>query len=242
MHFPQTCPTCQKNKVVLTTINYDTCVSYDGVSHDLNIPDLQVPKCSSCNEMVYVEGVNLQIEKALHKQLRQKVPWDDYFMAIASVVSIRSPDPCTKLGAVIVDNHNRILGMGYNGFPRNAKNDNLYPINRPDKYAYMVHSERNAINNCIGNADSGTIYVTGHPCAGCMCDIIQKRISKVVYGKISWNMSDEDKKAIQLILGNHDIEMIEYSTSPIDVLKDTIKYLERKHWKNDPTETNNSDR
>ena len=43
--------------------------------------------------------------------------WDDYFMGVAMLSAMRSKDPSTQVGACIVNESNRIVGMGYNGFP-----------------------------------------------------------------------------------------------------------------------------
>ena len=39
-------------------------------------------------------------------------------MDMAKLVSSWSKDPSTKVGAVITDDENRIISVGYNGFPR----------------------------------------------------------------------------------------------------------------------------
>lgn len=111
-------------------------------------------------------------------------------MRIADVVSTRSPDPDTKHGAVIADQHHRILGVGYNGFPRGGP-DHEYPTTRPDKYPYMVHAELNAILNCHARPEGATLYVTGRPCPECMKAIIQAGIDGVVYGPRCSEMVDE---------------------------------------------------
>lgn len=53
------------------------------------------------------------------------IKWDDYFMAIAFLSSMRSKDPSTQVGACIVNPDKRIVGMGYNGFPRGCSDDEL---------------------------------------------------------------------------------------------------------------------
>ncbi len=45
---------------------------------------------------------------------------DEYFMGVASLSAMRSKDPNTQVGACIVSNDNKILSMGYNGFPQAA--------------------------------------------------------------------------------------------------------------------------
>ena len=80
------------------------------------------------------------------------IQWDDYFMSIAFLSSMRSKDPSTQVGACIVNPDNRIVGIGYNGFPAGCSDDDL-PWDRvadselDTKYPYVCHAEVNAILN-----------------------------------------------------------------------------------------------
>jgi dCMP deaminase len=105
--------------------------------------------------------------------------WTDYFLGLAKVVSQRSHDIHTQHGCVITDQNNRVLGVGYNGYPRGLIDDQL-PKNRPDKYPWMVHSERNALSNCVVRPDNGIAYVTGQCCNDCIIALWQEGI-KTVY-------------------------------------------------------------
>lgn len=105
--------------------------------------------------------------------------WTNYFLGLAKVASQRSHDIHTKHGCVITDQHNRILGVGYNGFPKGLDHDQL-PLTRPEKYAWMMHSERNALSNCIVRPDNGIAYVTGQCCNDCIMALWQEGVKKVV--------------------------------------------------------------
>lgn len=104
--------------------------------------------------------------------------WTDYFLGLAKVISQRSHDIHTQHGCVITDQHNRILGVGYNGYPRGLDDKNL-PKNRPDKYPWMVHSERNALSNCVVRPDNGIAYVTGQCCNDCIMALWQEGVQTV---------------------------------------------------------------
>jgi dCMP deaminase len=104
--------------------------------------------------------------------------WTDYFLGLAKVVSQRSHDIHTQHGCVITDQNNRILGVGYNGYPRGL-NDEKLPKNRPDKYPWMVHSERNALSNCVVRPDNGIAYVTGQCCNDCIMALWQEGVQTV---------------------------------------------------------------
>jgi dCMP deaminase len=105
--------------------------------------------------------------------------WTDYFLGLAKVVSQRSHDMQTQHGCVITDSRDRILGVGYNGFPRGL-DDDLLPRTRPEKYPWMIHAERNALSNCVVRPDNGIAYVTGQSCNDCIMALWQEGIRKVV--------------------------------------------------------------
>ena len=114
------------------------------------------------------------------------ITWDEYFMGVAALSGKRSKDPNTQVGACIVGTDNRILSMGYNGFP-NGCSDDEFPWNRDEslgetKYQYVVHAELNAILNASGKSLAGsTVYVGLFPCHECAKAIIQAGIKEVIY-------------------------------------------------------------
>ena len=113
------------------------------------------------------------------------ISWDEYFMGIAHLSAMRSKDPNTKVGACIVNSENKILSVGYNGFPIGL-NDQKFPWNREGgfkdtKYAYVVHAELNAILNSNVSLKDAICYVTLFPCNECAKAIIQSGIKKIVY-------------------------------------------------------------
>ncbi len=110
--------------------------------------------------------------------------WDQYFITMAYLVSMKSKDPSTRVGAIIVGRDNEIRSTGYNGFPRGV-NDSLERYNDKDyKYYASNHAEENSILHCarIGVSTIGCIlYTTWRPCSYCAKAIIQAGISTVVY-------------------------------------------------------------
>lgn len=110
--------------------------------------------------------------------------WDEYFMGVAFLSAERSKDPNTQVGCCIVDSTNRILSVGYNGFP-NGIPDAEFTWQREgedNKYFYTTHSELNAILNYRGGSLEGAkMYVTLFPCNECAKAIIQSGIKSLVY-------------------------------------------------------------
>lgn len=115
------------------------------------------------------------------------ITWDEYFMSVAMLSAQRSKDPNTQVGACIVSADNKILSMGYNGFPMGCSDDE-FPWGREgdpydNKYFYTTHSELNAILNYRGGSLEGCkLYVSLFPCNECAKAIIQCGIRTVVYG------------------------------------------------------------
>ena len=112
------------------------------------------------------------------------ISWDEYFMGVALLAAQRSKDPSTQVGACIVDEQNRILSTGYNGFPQGCSDDE-FPWGREGaetKYPYVVHAELNAILNANGRDLRGSrLYVALFPCNECAKAIIQSGVKEVLY-------------------------------------------------------------
>lgn len=117
---------------------------------------------------------------------------DIYFLKMAKHHSLISPDPSTKVGAIITkpmsDGPHGIIGMGHNCFPADChQHDEIY-ADRPRKYLRVVHAEVNAILNCAERGIpgvGGTLYVwppaAAPTCARCAGVVIQSGIKRVVY-------------------------------------------------------------
>jgi len=117
------------------------------------------------------------------------ITWDEYFMGVAKLSALRSKDPNTQVGACIVSEDNKILSMGYNGFPTGC-NDDEFPWSKESKetdpynakYLYSTHGELNAILNYRGPSLEGSkLYVTLFPCNECAKAIIQSGIKTIIY-------------------------------------------------------------
>ncbi len=114
------------------------------------------------------------------------IGWDEYFMGIALLSAKRSKDPSTQVGACIVNADKKIVGVGYNGFPKGCSDDVL-PWSREGafletKYPFVCHAELNAILNSISrDLKDCSIYVALFPCNECAKAIVQSGIREVVY-------------------------------------------------------------
>lgn len=113
------------------------------------------------------------------------VNWDKRLVELSRHVSEWSKDS-TKVGAVIADSEHRVVSMGYNGLPSGCNDDIESRKERPLKYLYTEHAERNAIYSAAKNGiilAGCTMYLMWFPCADCARAIIQSGIVRVVCSK-----------------------------------------------------------
>lgn len=140
------------------------------------------------------------------------INWDEYFMGIALLSGERSKDPNSQVGACIVSQDNKILSMGYNGFPIGCSDDDV-PWEREGnvldtKYPYVCHAELNAILNYTGASLKGSkLYVTLFPCNECAKAVIQSGIMEIIYLEDKYADSDSVIAAKKLF----DVCNIKYS-------------------------------
>jgi len=130
------------------------------------------------------------------------ISWDEYFMGVAKLSSMRSKDDSSQVGACIVNEKNRIIGIGYNGFPVGCDDDD-FPWEREGafldtKYPYVVHAEPNAILNSSVSLDGSRMYVTLFPCNECAKLIIQSGIREVIFLEDKYLGTDADLAAKRL--------------------------------------------
>lgn len=146
------------------------------------------------------------------------ISWDEYFMAVAKLAGMRSKDPNSQVGSCIVSQDNKILSMGYNGFPKGCSDDE-YPWSREEedplktKYLYVTHSELNAILNYRGGSLEGSkLYVSMFPCNECAKAIIQAGIKTLIY-EVNKYPDSAAVLASMRMLKSAGVEVIKYTPS-----------------------------
>lgn len=128
-------------------------------------------------------------------------PWDDYFMAIAKIISTRATCDRANVGAVLVKNK-RIISTGYNGAPPGMPHcdGEAGHLMEEGHCIRTVHAEENTILQvaAIGgvSAEGSTLYTTHSPCYHCTKKIIVAGVKRVVAGQ-AYRINDDVKKALE---------------------------------------------
>ncbi len=111
--------------------------------------------------------------------------WDEYFFRLMYLVSSKSLDPRTKIGAVLIRDKS-IISTGYNGFPKGVNDLEERYHNREEKINFICHAEFNSIviSARFGISTQGTkLYTNGIPCQNCCKAILQGGISEIIVHK-----------------------------------------------------------
>lgn len=114
------------------------------------------------------------------QDLDERLDWNDYFMALALLISSRSPSKRLKVGSIIVKD-NRVISSGYNGFPSGCPHESIV---RDGHEINTIHSEQNSISDAAKRGvaiENSTIYITHFPCIHCTKYIISSGIKKIIY-------------------------------------------------------------
>lgn len=140
--------------------------------------------------------------------------WEQRFFDLAVKISTWSKDPSTQVGAVIVDDERRVVGLGYNGFARGVGDFPERYEDREQKYPMVVHAEPNAILNATGSVKGCTLFAYPlNTCANCAALIIQAGIA-TVYARFPHKVERAQHKWI----GEWEIARQMYSEAKVQVI------------------------
>uniref|UniRef100_A0A8R1E8Y4 Probable deoxycytidylate deaminase n=1 Tax=Caenorhabditis japonica TaxID=281687 RepID=A0A8R1E8Y4_CAEJA len=158
------------------------------------MPESRAPSIEESLNCLSIEPDKSQRQENLKKEVTD-LEKHQRFIRIAKVTSLRSKDPNTQVGCVIVDKDNCIVSIGYNGFPIGV-DDDVFRWDKEDpednKHLYVVHAEMNAIiNKRCATLHDCVVYVTLFPCNKCAQILIQSRVKKVYY------LEDRDELAFR---------------------------------------------
>jgi dCMP deaminase len=151
--------------------------------------------------------------------------WDEFFINLAKSVSLKSKDPSTKVGSVIVDEEDRVVSTGYNGFIKGCDESQL-SWERPFKYFQVIHAEMNALLFAKRDLKNCKIYITDMPCDNCLKHVIQAGIKEIHYDKpdIMKNRGTRDQKeAIKVMINSTGTKVININNN-----KSAIEELEEE--------------
>jgi len=142
--------------------------------------------------------------------------WNKYFIDIAEQVSKRSKDSSTKTGCVIVDDKNRPISFGYNGFIGGCDETKMSQ-ERPIKYYLVIHAEMNALLFAKRELTGSTLYTLYAPCDFCLKHIVQAGIKKIIYkNSVVESKASNNAKSMTTDVTNEAITRILLSIPDVD--------------------------
>lgn len=152
----------------------------------------------------------------------KQLKWDEYFMQIAEAVAAKSKDPSSKMGCVIVDEHKRVVSLGYNGLVQGSDESKMTLTERPMKYYFAIHSEMNALIFAHQDLTGCTIYNRVATCDNCLKYCLQAGIKRFVYKELrvhshsadparSMTNIETDEAVIRLLVSMPGVETLNLS-------------------------------
>lgn len=174
--------------------------------------------------------------------------WDEYFLKIAETVALKSKDPSSKMGCVIVDKNKRVVSVGYNGMIQGADESKMTLSERPMKYYFVIHSEMNALLYAHRDLTGCTVYNPVATCENCLKHCLQAGIKRFVYRELrvhshstdpkhSMTNVETDEAIIRLLSSVPDVETLNLTTGKTyteDILdsypKDSDEYARLRKW------------
>ncbi|QGS52134.1 deoxycytidylate deaminase [Spiroplasma tabanidicola] len=156
------------------------------------------------------------------KKRNDYIDWTTYFLAMVELNAMRSKDPNTQVGAVVVNDLNHIIASGYNGLPRGLSDDN-FPWAREGnweetKYPYVVHAESNAILSATTSVRGCIMYTSQFPCFECAKIIVQSGIQTVIYSDNKYENTIKDDVA-KKILKTAKVNLIYKEAVKVNIIK-----------------------
>ena len=174
--------------------------------------------------------------------------WDEYFLGIAEAVALKSKDPSSKMGCVIVDQNKRVVSLGYNGMVQGSDESKMTLEERPMKYHFAIHSEMNAIIFAHQDLTGCTLYNRVATCDNCLKYCLQAGIKRFVYRELrvhshstdpkkSMTNYETDEAVVRLLASMPDVQTLNLTngkTYTQDILdsypEDSEEYKRLKAW------------
>ena len=192
--------------------------------------------------------IHVIIEKIGGNMDQKQREWDEYFMKIAETVAVKSKDPSSKMGCVIVDQNKRVVSLGYNGMIQGSNESKMTLSERPMKYYFAIHSEMNAVLFSHQDLTGCTLYNRVATCENCLKYCLQAGIKRFVYNdlrvhshstdpKKSMTNIDTDEAVIRMLSSMPEVKTLNLSNGKSyieDILdsypKDSDEYKRLSKW------------
>lgn len=148
--------------------------------------------------------------------------WAGRMLKLAKEVASWSKDQSTKVGAVITTANGSPVSWGFNGMAMGINDDILERHERPEKYKWFCHAERNAMDLAPRDIEGCIMFVTFCPCSSCAQSIIQRKIKTVVVDanysefKMPERWQDDMRVSMKMLEEAGVTVLARYPESPVD--------------------------
>lgn len=115
------------------------------------------------------------------EEKKERLTWDEYFTKMVLISAEKSPCERLQVGCILVDDNNRILAHGYNGYLPKCPHISIV---RDDHEQATVHAEQNVISYCAKmgiSCKDATAYITHYPCLNCARLLLASGIKQIKY-------------------------------------------------------------
>ena len=138
-----------------------------------------------------VGGESARMAALIKGEVRERKPvlgpraeWPEVLMAMAAAAATRSRDATTRVGAIVADAGNRVLGTGYNGPP--AGTPRTWTMTGPSRHAYVIHAEENGLAQALmargARLEGCRLVCTHRPCRACLVRAYHLGVRDVIWG------------------------------------------------------------
>lgn len=109
------------------------------------------------------------------------ISFDDLFIRILDIVKLRSKDPRTQVGCVLVSPDYRSITLGWNAMPSKIQETDERWNNRDIKHQLVIHAEESAILNARKDLTGWHVYISFPPCPSCTRLLIHAKVGQIIY-------------------------------------------------------------
>ena len=120
--------------------------------------------------------------------------WDEFWLTLALFYSTRGTCDRLRTACLLVDEHNRLVGAGYNGsLPGEPHCDDAGHFMVEGHCLRTLHAEDNAILHSTKDLTGATAYILDGTCVNCAKKLFSKGVAKILYTREFSNVEGKER-------------------------------------------------